>query len=143
MLACSGGLRRSISTQVDGSTRKTAVRPPMAADQVARGNADDGQVRVRIVANDAGGKVPAVGQGDVDLVGVMHDVAVRNNVAVGRKNKSRTAAAARAARPTVLPRALHVDLDDRRARDFRSRHDRVRINVQNIGVRQNIFGNRR
>ena len=57
----------------------------VGVDQVAAGDAQDGEVRFRIVADKAGFEIAAVGQGDAKMMGAGDDVAVGHQVAVGRE----------------------------------------------------------
>ena len=50
--------------------------------QVLGVNLDDGDVGLRVAANDLGGELAAILQGDFHLVGVIHDVVVGEDVAV-------------------------------------------------------------
>jgi hypothetical protein len=54
-------------------------------------DAKDGEVRVRIVAHEITTRAPAIGQRDGQLVGLVNDVAVREDEPVGREDDARPA----------------------------------------------------
>ena len=54
-----------------------------------RMDAQDGEIGFRIIADQVGGHLPAVGERRLNFFGAMHDVAVRQQISVGRKNKTR------------------------------------------------------
>ena len=64
-------------------------------------DADDGQVGLGVVADEVGGELAAVGERDLDAVGVVDDVAVGEDVAARREDEPRAAAA-----PLAPPRPV-------------------------------------
>ena len=84
----------------------------------AHDEAEDGQVRVRIVADDVGAKRTAVGERDDDLRRTRHDVAVREDEAVRGEEEARAAAAA------------DIDLRDGGADDLHRLNDGARVRVE-------------
>ncbi len=93
-------------------------------NEVARGDADDGEVGVGIVADDGTRKRAAVEQRDVERARVVDDVAVRDEEAVGREHEPR-AAAAPAARGDL-------DVDDGRTSGFDRGRDGMRVCVERV-----------
>src|SRR5262249_35829340 len=85
--------------------------------EIRRIDANDCEVGVGVIANRFRRKTTAIRKSHVNLCGVMNDVAVGQNEAVGREDKSRTAAAAlllktALIRPVASTLLLNFDVND-------------------------------
>ena len=87
---------------------------------------------MRVVADNVGVGLPAVGKRHLDPLGAMHDVAVGQDEPVRRDDKARAAAQA-LARP-----AAHFDIYDRRP-DFLGGAD----HGPRVGIQQSVVRRRR
>src|ERR1043166_2983611 len=65
----------------------------MRVNQLGRVDADDREVRFRVLANQSGAKCAAVSSGNFQSACAVNNVAVRENVAVGRDYEARPRAA--------------------------------------------------
>src|SRR6266436_8361884 len=65
----------------------------MGVNQLRRADADDREVRFRVLANQSGAKCTAVSSGNFQSACTVDDVAVRENVPVGRYYEARPRAA--------------------------------------------------
>ncbi len=85
---------------------------------------------MHVFANQACFNLTPVHKSDVNCLGVVHDVTVREYVAIGSEDKARTTALAFA---TLLGRRRgHFNVDDRRADDIASLRNGIRICIQQI-----------
>src|SRR5262249_47285533 len=83
-----------------------------------------------IVADEVAGRGAPVGEGDLEAVRALDDVAVGEDVAVGREDEARAAAGLGEALPALL--AVVVDLHHRRGDARCDRGDDARIGVESF-----------
>lgn len=104
--------------------------------QVGGIDPDDGEIGGGIVAHCVGGHAAAVGERDLDAGGVVDDVAVGEDEAVGSKDETGAAstAFARFAGAGSAGDLVHFHVDDRRADFFNRVGDGARVGVKKQGV---------
>ena len=115
-------------------TCKAEESPSDAYRRLRRVDVQDGQVRLRVFADEARLEPPPVGQGGLDRLRPVDDVAVGQDEPVGGKDEARPAPAAA---PTPLRRigasgVLHLDIHHRRAHRPGSADHRVGIRVERV-----------
>ena len=93
-------------------------------------DANHGEIRIGIVAHQAGAGSPAIGESNIDARCAVHHVAVRQNEAVRCENESGTAAPCL----STAERMPCFDVDYRRTDGFRGSDDRARIGIQQLIV---------
>jgi hypothetical protein len=86
-------------------------------------HAKNRKIAVRVVAHQVRGETPAVGQEHARRASAMHDVAVGQQVPIGRYEESGPCARRR-------PRGADLDVDDRGARRGNRGRDGARIGIQ-------------
>ena len=106
-------------------------RSEAARCEIVRGDLQHGEIGVRIVADDRSTRRATVGERDLDASGPTGDMAVRDQIAVGRDQEARACAFARAS--SALG-ALDADVRDRRRNGCDGRDDGPRIGVVQRGV---------
>ncbi len=89
--------------------------------------------------------MPTVVEGDLDRVGIVDDVRIGEDIAVGGEEKTRTVSPRLDRSPAVAPdpNPLYADVDDRGANRLDNRGDRPRVSVEKvafIGGRGRVIG---
>ena len=95
-------------------------------DQIRRGDAQHGEIRVRIVTDEVRHEIPTVRQRHADRFAPCDDVTVGENQAVGREDESRAGAAGVHLHDG---RTDHVDGRHHRAN---TRHDSVTVDINSL-----------
>src|SRR5258706_16442311 len=102
----------------------------MRVNQLGSVDADDREVRFRVLANHSGRKCAAVRCGNFQSACTVNDVAVREHVPVGRDYKTRARTAGfRSALPSVVS-MLHADVYDGWANLLDDATDGPRIGIE-------------
>ena len=101
-----------------------------APGQIASVGADNGDVRVAILADGATFEVPSVGQVHVDLRGVLDHMTVREDEAVGREDQ----AGSRSHPLAAAPLRRHVQFDDRRTDEIDGADHRSRVGIEQFVI---------
>jgi hypothetical protein len=113
--------------------------PESGVRQIVPGDAEHGEVRMRIFTDHARGLALATGQRDHDSVGPGDDVAVRENEPVRREHESGAAAALRswisAWGPAIRP-SDDVDLGRGGPHPFGDARHRPRVGVEQLVIPQ-------
>src|SRR6266478_2929156 len=106
----------------------------MRVNQLGSVDADDREVRFRVLANHSGPKCAAVSSGNFQSACAVNDMAVREHVAVGRDYEARPRAAGfRAALPSALS-MMHADVYDGWANLLDDATDSPRVVVEQFAI---------
>jgi hypothetical protein len=106
-------------------------------------HAHDGDIRIGVIADQLRLLTAAIRQGHDEPGGVMHDVAIGHNKAVGRQEKARAVAPHVwgetwiRARRAALP-AVHLNIDHCWAHAFRHTHHGLGIGIEDLRIGQRV-----
>ena len=109
-------------------------------NEMGRVDAQDGEVRVRIIADQGRGEHPSVRQGDFDFVGRVDDVAVRENEAIRRDDKTRSAAARVRPLVSLAPGTPHANVHHGWLNFLDDARNGLGIGVEQFSVRDRRLG---
>src|SRR5439155_24280869 len=102
--------------------------------EVGRVDAEDGEVGVRILANQLSVGPAAIAEDHFDSVGAVNDVAVGQNKSVRADDEARTASARLSSVSGCVGLLSHVDFDDGWTDPFRRAYGRLRVRVEQLRV---------
>ena len=112
----------AIATWPDADGARIAERRPRERRSGRGADANHGEIRVGVAADEVRAQRAAVGQQDVEALGALDDVIVRQDEPVGREDDARSAA------------AVQLDANDRRPDDFDGVDHGARIRVEQLVV---------